>query len=202
MITNVATQDICPTDVYEHILIGTVDPAAAALAIDALTHPGPADPARIPKSVCTELYAPGIDPVGSALEIVSAAPNLLAVLIEPAAHATSGVPAVTSEPPLRCYVTASCTGAAAPTLQIWKITKPRRIHARHRARVQILVRVDEGGQLVSVPGVTITIAGHELTTDNDGGTSVTIRPPRAGGYSITASRGGCNSAQATITVRR
>ena len=48
MITNIATQAVCPGDAYEHLTIGTIDPVAYALAVDALTHPGPADPARRP----------------------------------------------------------------------------------------------------------------------------------------------------------
>ncbi len=60
-ITNVATQDICPSDVYEHLTVGTVDPVAYALAVDALTHPGPANPARIPNSVCSQTLMPGVN---------------------------------------------------------------------------------------------------------------------------------------------
>jgi hypothetical protein len=201
MITNVATQDMCPLDLDEHLLIGTIDPVAAALALDAIRHPGPADPARIPKPVCSELYAPGTDPVANTLAGLLDGPNLAAVVIEPAAGLTSGVPLVNSEPPPRCYVTASCTGATAPTLEIWKITKPRLIRAHHRARVHILIRTDEGGALEPVPGVTVTLAAHHLTTDDDGDTSVTIRPKHAGKYTITANRAGTNPARATITTR-
>jgi hypothetical protein len=46
-ITNIATQDICPLDLYEHLTIGTVDPVAYALAMDALNHAGPAAASRI-----------------------------------------------------------------------------------------------------------------------------------------------------------
>jgi triacylglycerol esterase/lipase EstA (alpha/beta hydrolase family) len=61
-ITNVATQDVCPANTAEHLAVGTYDPVAYALAMDALDHPGPADPARIPSSVCTEVFMPGVDP--------------------------------------------------------------------------------------------------------------------------------------------
>ena len=47
-ITNVAIQDVCPADPSEHLAIGTQDYVAYDLAIDALEHPGPADPARAP----------------------------------------------------------------------------------------------------------------------------------------------------------
>jgi hypothetical protein len=108
MITNVATQDICPADVYEHLTVGTVDPVAYALAIDALTHPGPADPARVPRSVCAQVYMPGVDPltVNTYLQILAAAPGLLAVPV--GGVNLVGVPEVSAEPPLACYVFASC----------------------------------------------------------------------------------------------
>ncbi|WP_375001268.1 esterase/lipase family protein [Aeromicrobium sp. CTD01-1L150] len=61
-ITNVALQDVCPVNVTEHLLVGTADPVAHALAMDALDHPGPADPARVPPAVCTRAFMPGVDP--------------------------------------------------------------------------------------------------------------------------------------------
>ena len=61
-ITNVATQDICPADVNEHLDVGTIDPAAYALVMDALNHAGPAKPARIDPAVCQQAYQPGVDP--------------------------------------------------------------------------------------------------------------------------------------------
>jgi pimeloyl-ACP methyl ester carboxylesterase len=62
-ISNVATQDICPTNTADHLTIGTSDPVGYALAIDAIDHPGPADPTRIDRRVCTQLLQPGVDPV-------------------------------------------------------------------------------------------------------------------------------------------
>lgn len=63
-ITNVALQDVCPTDLAsEHLAVGTYDPVAYALAMDALDHPGPAQPSRINPNVCGRLLMPGVDPV-------------------------------------------------------------------------------------------------------------------------------------------
>ncbi len=110
-ITNVAIQDICPLDLNEHLLVGTQDPVAAALAIDAITHDGPADPARIPGTVCLQLLMPGINPLTVATDTASAS----LVLTETIA----AYPHVSSEPPLACYVTASCPrqgGAAGAAL--------------------------------------------------------------------------------------
>jgi hypothetical protein len=76
IITNVPTQQICPLDVYEHLTIGTVDPVAYALAVDALTHPGPADPTRIPPSVCSQVTMPGVSPnLNSVAQILAAGRN-------------------------------------------------------------------------------------------------------------------------------
>jgi hypothetical protein len=116
MITNVATQDLCPADVYEHLTIGTVDPVAAALALDALTHPGPAKLSRIPSSVCGQTYMPGVDPLNANtyIQVLASQPGLLAVDV--GGVNIVGVPEVNSEPALPCYVFASCHvgGALGP----------------------------------------------------------------------------------------
>jgi hypothetical protein len=103
-VTNVATQNICRLDVYEHLSIGTVDPVAYALVMDALTHTGPAVPSRISRSVCTKFYQPGVDPANAQtyLQILAAAPGLLSVSL-PDANLV-GAPEVRAEPALRCYV--------------------------------------------------------------------------------------------------
>ncbi|MGH3976484.1 MAG: hypothetical protein ACRDS9_24665 [Pseudonocardiaceae bacterium] len=62
-ISNVAIQDICVTNTADHLTVGTSDAVGYALALDAIDHPGPADPARIDRSVCIELLQPGVDPV-------------------------------------------------------------------------------------------------------------------------------------------
>lgn len=95
-IANIPVQSICPTDASDHLAMGTYDPVGWALALDALTHPGPADPARISRSVCSQLYMPGVDPL-------TFAPNyaaFTAFIASSVAHS----PEVASEPPLRCYV--------------------------------------------------------------------------------------------------
>jgi hypothetical protein len=104
-ITNVATQQICSLDIDEHNMAGTIDPVAYALAVDALTHSGPANASRISKKVCTELYMPGVNPldVNNELELLQAAPSLLSVPFGPIAKLT-GAPDLYNEPPLACYV--------------------------------------------------------------------------------------------------
>lgn len=106
-ITNVATQDVCPLDFQEHNMIGTNDPVAYALGVDALTHPGPADPARISRSVCTQASMPGVDPsdLNTWLQIAQAGPGLLAVATP---VNLVGAPETDREPALKCYVFAAC----------------------------------------------------------------------------------------------
>ncbi len=99
-ITNVALQDVCPADVSEHLAIGTSDPVAYALAIDAFTHPGPARPSRIDPSVCSQQYMPGVDPSTFATDYAAEGAFIAQVI--------ATYPRVAAYPPLRCYVTASC----------------------------------------------------------------------------------------------
>jgi pimeloyl-ACP methyl ester carboxylesterase len=102
-ITNVPVQQICPLDVDEHLAVGTIDPVAYDLAVDALTHTGPADPARVPSSVCDERLMPGVNPLTAEteLQILAGAPGLLSVA---SPVSLAGVPTVHREPPLACYV--------------------------------------------------------------------------------------------------
>jgi hypothetical protein len=63
VIANVAVQDVCPANAARHFAVGTYDPVAYALAIDALSHSGRGAAAdRISKTVCRERLAPGVDP--------------------------------------------------------------------------------------------------------------------------------------------
>jgi hypothetical protein len=63
VIANVAVQDVCPANTARHFAVGTYDPVAYALVIDALSHNGRgAAAARIPKAVCRRRYQPGVDP--------------------------------------------------------------------------------------------------------------------------------------------
>ncbi|NRQ50348.1 lipase family alpha/beta hydrolase [Aeromicrobium stalagmiti] len=105
-ITNVATQDVCPLEVYEHLTVGTISPTAYALAIDALDHDGPAKPSRIARSTCLKLYHPGVDLLNlqNYLQVLAGAPGLLSVPL-PSVNLV-GVRQLPAEPPLRCYTSA------------------------------------------------------------------------------------------------
>lgn len=96
-ITNIAIQDICPADLAsEHIAVGSYDPTAYAIAIDALTHNGPAEPARVPTDACTQPFMPGVNPAEFPGNYASAM-NTIAAQIATYPH-------VSEEPPLKSYV--------------------------------------------------------------------------------------------------
>ncbi len=99
-IANIAVQQICPNDVSDHLAMGTYDPVAYALAIDAFTHSGVADPARIASTVCAQPFQPGVDPATFGSDYGG--------FLEQIGRAQSGDPMVAAEPPLACYVFAAC----------------------------------------------------------------------------------------------
>lgn len=104
MIRNVPVQDICPADVYEHNLLGTIDPVAYELVMDALRQRGPADPGRIDPAVCGRQYMPYVDPAAlDYLPTLLAAPSLGSTFL-PLVN-LAGAPMVAEEPRLRCYTT-------------------------------------------------------------------------------------------------
>jgi triacylglycerol lipase len=64
--SNIAIQDLCPGRFVDHAQ--SIDDAAFfTVVMDALTHSGPADPARIDRSVCAQVAMPGVD----ALQVVA-----------------------------------------------------------------------------------------------------------------------------------
>jgi pimeloyl-ACP methyl ester carboxylesterase len=126
-ITNVAVQDVCPLDVADHLMLGTQDLVAYDLAVDALEHAGPADPDRAETddpAICTppELM-PGINPATYAADAASATANLLATI--------ATYPHVPAEPPLACYVTASCGQVPGPGAGTKAKCKKRK-HKKHK----------------------------------------------------------------------
>lgn len=61
----VMVQSVCPGRVVDHGLLLS-DAIAYQLVLDALTHDGPANPARADRSVCLQQTMPGADPTASA----------------------------------------------------------------------------------------------------------------------------------------
>jgi len=104
--SNIAVQDICPGRYVGHIQ-SAWDAAYYAVVMDALSHNGAADPARVDRSFCNQQGMPGVDPVTGW--------SMTAELYTLAGARQSVYPGrTTSEPPLRCYATAAgCGGKAA-----------------------------------------------------------------------------------------
>jgi hypothetical protein len=78
---NVQVQSICPGRVVTHGQ-AIFDAAELALVMDALTHPGPVVPSRVDRAVCSQLYAPGVDPIvatttNASLYVGAAGPTIL-----------------------------------------------------------------------------------------------------------------------------
>jgi pimeloyl-ACP methyl ester carboxylesterase len=125
-IANVALQDVCPLDVSEHLLIGTVDPVAYALAIDAMTHAGPANPSRISSGVCSQLAMPGVNPLTLATDFASFSVAIGTTL--------ATYPHVPAEPKLACYVTGSCPASSSSPAKAEPAKKKRHRKCRKRSR--------------------------------------------------------------------
>jgi len=103
-ITNVALQDVCPANTADHSAIGTTDPVAFALAMNALDHPGPAAPDRIDRSVCAQSSYPGVDPSGAPASSSGLPYQMSAALPINLVEVNK-----TKQPPaMRCYVYADC----------------------------------------------------------------------------------------------
>ena len=94
-ISNIAVQSICPLDISEHLTMGTTDPVAFAVVMDALTHAGPASPARISRSVCDELIMP-------AVHLNTLLQNELRLGAQ-VATSLATAPLLQHEPPLKAY---------------------------------------------------------------------------------------------------
>ena len=91
--TNLAVQDMCPGRVVDHVQ-SLFDAVFAAVFLDALRHPGPAVAARIDRSVCSQVFAPPIEPVVATVAITTIYAN---------AFAPSNAHKTRREPPLRPY---------------------------------------------------------------------------------------------------
>jgi triacylglycerol esterase/lipase EstA (alpha/beta hydrolase family) len=128
-IANIAVQQVCPNDASEHLAMGSYDPVGYALAVDAFSHEDLADPARIPATVCAEPFQPGVDPTTFAGDYAG--------FLGAIGNAQQTAPQFPAEPPLKCYVFASCPLNAPrvvhPTKRRTSHPRRRRHHMGHHA---------------------------------------------------------------------
>jgi triacylglycerol esterase/lipase EstA (alpha/beta hydrolase family) len=98
-IANISVQSICPTDVSDHLAMGSYDPVGYALAIDSFTRNAVAKPGDVPLTVCATLLQPGVDP--------TAFPGNYAMYLAYIGNTIATTPFVSAEPTLPPYVYAA-----------------------------------------------------------------------------------------------
>lgn len=160
-IVNVALQDVCPGHPADHFTIGTTDAVAYALAVDALDHEGPADPGRIPLTVCAEPFMPGVDP--------AELPANEARLLQQVVTATAGAEQVAVEPPLRAYAFASPD-------RVERVAGPDRVATAiafsqagfgDGAPAAVLARADDFADALTASALAVAAGGPILLTGPD-----------------------------------
>ncbi|MEA2273104.1 MAG: hypothetical protein QOI98_1812, partial [Solirubrobacteraceae bacterium] len=174
LIANIATQDICPLNIADHLAYW-YDPVGYALAIDALSHPGPADAARIDGAICAKAAMPYVPVV----TIPTYTVHLYDALFVDRVNST---PTTSAEPPLACYVTASCASApsAGPQLTLVLSYRPGRLHSGRRcARSAVHVSV-QGANLSLVESATTVLDGRQLGSTTDAPYETTLKPAADG----------------------
>jgi hypothetical protein len=81
-LSNILIQDLCPGREVEHAG-SIIDAAEAAVALDALEHPGPAQLSRVNPSVCNKLFAPGVNPQNGAAAVAAVYLGAFAAMFNP-----------------------------------------------------------------------------------------------------------------------
>ena len=108
-VANVLLQDLCPGRVVDHLSIGTTDRLAFDLTVDAFTHDGPADPARLD-------LGPGCSVADQLVDGPDQALSLTDLLFQGAEAGLPDLHLATTEPPTKDYAVADqTTPSPAPT---------------------------------------------------------------------------------------
>jgi triacylglycerol lipase len=140
---NVLIQDLCPARPVDHFLI-VGDAVTFAVAVDALTHPGPADPARLDKTTCLQTIMPGADLATFAATAPIAVTNAITRM--------EAAPKVDREPALRCPFDAR--DCPAP-----------KVHLTRRCARGGLLRFALAGDVEAVRGVQFKLGRRLLRRD-------------------------------------
>jgi triacylglycerol lipase len=176
---SVAIQDFCryPRTV-EHVLV-VGDAVTYAFVLDALTHPGPADPARVPRDVCNEVAMPGADEIS----FLTAVPRFMAAM----AQVPFSDQRVDAEPRLRCYLDPECP---KPRLRP-AFDLAYQVAREGRGRQAVVV----SGELVLPEGATRQCSGPVSVRVRRGRRTVSLRR-------TTLSRDCALSSRAVVARRR
>jgi triacylglycerol esterase/lipase EstA (alpha/beta hydrolase family) len=185
-IANAAVQNVCPNDTADHLQLGSSDAVGYALAIDALTHDGPADAARIPATTCLQPAQPGVNPATGASDAAASYAKV--------AQQFGSGKVLSAEPPLKCYVTRNCAKARL------KVTaKPRTLHAGRRARVRVRVRRADGH---AVRGARVRLGGRTVRTGRHGRAVLRVRFAHAGRKPLKVRKTGFAARTLHVRVKR
>lgn len=93
-VVNTTVQKLCPLEVVDHFGMAYSN-GAWLIALDALTHAGPANLSRIPRATCGRLLMPGVNR--------ATFPTDMAQALSHTAQSTLGAKQLSAEPPLRAY---------------------------------------------------------------------------------------------------
>ncbi|MEA2283554.1 MAG: hypothetical protein QOK21_4161 [Solirubrobacteraceae bacterium] len=192
-IANVAVQDLCHNDTSDHLQLGSSDAVGYALAIDALTHDGPADAGRVPATTCLQPAQPGVNP--------ATGPSDAAASYAKVARQFGSGKVLGAEPPLKCYVTRSCAkprrkATARPRLRV--TATPRTLHAGRRARVRVRVRRADGH---AVRGARVRLGGTTVRTGRHGRAVLRVRFAHTGRRALKVRKAGFATRTMRVRVR-
>ncbi|MGI8556944.1 MAG: esterase/lipase family protein [Solirubrobacteraceae bacterium] len=176
-VLNVAIQDVCPADLTDHL--GIVASAGGyAVAMPAIQHPGQLPDLNhlaIPQP-CVDGAMPYVTPAG----FLSGEAGVVAPIPARLLQGTT-----TAEPPLRCYVTASCPGGA-PTQTVVPSTAGTGAGALSRGcadRLSFVLHARRGRHIVRA---VVRVSGRPVQTIlGKGAARLQIRPPARAKYRIT-----------------
>ena len=143
---------------------------------------------------------PGVNPASAQLEInlLEAAPGLATTAVAPLALAL-GVPLLTAEPALPCYVYATCP----PTVPLTIKTNVKRALLGRQIRLRFTVTVDIAGVISPVANASVLVGnGRRLLTNSNGQASTLLAFGRTGRRRVIATATEYKPGTAIVTVSR
>lgn len=183
----IALQDVCRARIADHLQDGSIDSVSWALTLDAITHPGPAHAARIPRSACNQSINPELNPVRALADLAQATADIVTNIAQmPYSH---------GEPPLACYVFTGCSASGTGTVLAASqtvthctrtghtcaiTTRPTRTLRGRRGtvlRYTLHLHTSTGNSLAGAPmWITDGVSLTNTRTGARGNTELTLRP--------------------------